>query len=445
MLPTGRFLSYISQNNLFSPADRLLLGVSGGKDSVLMAHLLYAAGYQFGIAHCNFCLRDDESDGDEDFTRELASKLKVAFHSIRFNTVEYASSNQISIQMAARELRYTWFEQIRQEHDYHYIAVAQHKSDATETILLNLIRGTGISGLHGILPKRDKIIRPLLFLTSEEIDAIVSDNSITYREDSSNASVKYARNKIRHEVIPKMKQLNKDLDLTFEENSRRFLQLEMFLNQEVEKLRNKLFHHTNADTIEIDVDLLADLNPRDLLLYELFKPYHFSETTIQDLVSVWKNQSGKIFESKSHILLLDRNILILKKRSISECREIIISEETRSFEWNRKKYNISYVTQEELSFSGDSKIAYLDADLLQFPLNLRLWNIGDYFYPLGMTGKKKISDFFIGQKLNRFGKANVGILENGNGDILWAVGYRSDNRYRVTSDTENIFIIETSE
>jgi len=445
MLPTGRFLSYISQNNLFGPADRLLLGVSGGKDSVLMAHLLYASGYQFGIAHCNFSLRDEESDKDEAFTRELASQLNVAFHSIRFNTAEYASSNQISIQMAARELRYTWFEQVRLEHNYHYIAVAQHKSDATETIILNLIRGTGISGLHGILAKRDKIIRPLLFLNSEEIDAIVSGNNVTYREDSSNASVKYARNRIRHEVIPKMRQLNKDLDLTFEENSRRFLQLEIFLNQEVEKLRNKLFRSANPDTIEIDVGLLADLNPRDLLLYELFKPYHFSETTIRDLVSVWKNQSGKTFESKSHILLLDRNILILKKRSISDCREIIISKETPSFEWNSKKYKISHVTLEELSFSGDRKIAYLDADLLQFPLNLRLWNTGDYFFPLGMTGKKKISDFFIGQKLNRFEKANIGILANGNGDILWVVGYRSDNRYRVTSDTQNIFIIETSE
>jgi tRNA(Ile)-lysidine synthase len=445
MLPTGRFLSYISQNNLFGPADRLLLGVSGGKDSVLMAHLLYASGYQFGIAHCNFSLRDEESDKDEAFTRELASQLNVAFHSIKFNTAEYASSNQISIQMAARELRYTWFEQVRLEHNYHYIAVAQHKSDATETIILNLIRGTGISGLHGILAKRDKIIRPLLFLNSEEIDAIVSGNNVTYREDSSNASVKYARNRIRHEVIPKMKQLNKDLDLTFEENSRRFLQLEIFLNQEVEKLRNKLFRSANPDTIEIDVGLLADLNPRDLLLYELFKPYHFSETTIRDLVSVWKNQSGKTFESKSHILLLDRNILILKKRSISDCREIIISKETPSFEWNSKKYKISHVTLEELSFSGDRKIAYLDADLLQFPLNLRLWNTGDYFSPLGMTGKKKISDFFIGQKLNRFEKASIGILANGNGDILWVVGYRSDNRYRVTSDTQNIFIIETSE
>lgn len=445
MLPTGEFLSYISQHNLFGPADRLLLGVSGGKDSVLMAHLLYASGYQFGIAHCNFSLRGEESDGDETFTRELASQLNVAFHSIRFDTAAYASLNQMSIQMAARELRYDWFEQVRQEHDYRYIAVAQHKSDATETILLNLIRGTGISGLHGILPKRDRIIRPLLFLTSGEINAIVSESSITYREDSSNASVKYARNKIRHEVIPKMKELNKDLDLTFEENSLRFLQLEKFLNQEVDKLRNKLFQHANSDTIELDIDLLADLNPRDLLLYELFKPYHFSETTIQDLVTVWKNQSGKLFESKSHIMLLDRNILILKKRSLVECGEFIISQEMRNFGWNGKQYKISSAKQEELSFSGDSKIAYLDAGLLQFPLKLRLWSTGDYFHPLGMTGRKKISDFFIGQKLNRFEKANIGILENGNGDILWVVGYRSDNRYKVTRNTQNIFIIETAE
>lgn len=444
MLPTGRFLSYISQSNLFDPTDRLLLGVSGGKDSVLMAYLLYASGYLFGIAHCNFCLRDEESDGDEAFTRTLALQFNVPFHSIRFDTAEHAASNHISIQMAARELRYSWFERVRQEHGYQYTAVAQHKSDATETILLNLIRGTGISGLHGILPKRDRIIRPLLFLTSEEIDTIISDNSISYREDSSNASVKYARNKIRHEVIPKMKQLNKDLDATFEENSRRFLQIENFLNLEVGKLRTKLFKHTNANTIEIKVEQLAEVHPRDLLLYELFKPYHFSETSIQDLVSVWNNQSGKIFKSRSHILLLDRNILILKKRSISERKETIISKEMRFLEWNGKKYNIYQASPQDLQYSGDSKIAYFDADLLQFPLKLRLWNKGDYFCPLGMSGKKKISDFFIGQKLNLFEKADIGILENGDGDILWVVGYRSDNRYRVTSNTQNIFIIETS-
>lgn len=444
MLPTDRLLSYISQNNLFGTADRLLLGVSGGKDSVLMAHLLYAAGYQFGIAHCNFCLRGKESDGDEAFTQALALQLHVPFHSISFDTAHYASVNHISIQMAARELRYHWFEQVRQEHNYNYIAVAQHRSDATETILLNLIRGTGISGLHGIMPKRNLIIRPLLFLNSEEIDATVSENNISYREDSSNASVKYARNKIRHEVIPQMKQLNKDLDITFQENSERFLQLETFLNLEVNKLRVRLFQQTKADTFEIKVDQLAVLNPLNFLLYEIFKPYHFSETTLQDLVNVWKNQSGKTFESKSHILLLDRNILILKKKSVDEGEEINISSEKRSIDWRGQKYNISLTTAAEFHFSGDSKIAYLDADLLQFPLKLRLWNKGDYFCPLGMSGRKKISDFFIGQKLNRFEKNEIGILENGNGDILWVIGYRSDNRYKITGDTRNIFIIETS-
>lgn len=441
MLPTSRLLSYISQNNLFGSDDRLLLGVSGGKDSVLMAHLLYAAGYTFGIAHCNFCLRDEESDGDEAFTQALARQLNVAFHSIRFDTAGYASSNHTSIQMAARELRYAWFEQIREQHNYNYIAVAQHKSDATETVLLNLIRGTGISGLHGIRPKRNRIIRPLLFMTSEEIETTIFENNISYREDSSNASVKYARNKIRHEVIPKMKQLNKDLDTTFEENSQRFLELETFLDLEVDKLRARLFYRTRAGAIKIKVDQLAELNPLRFLLYEIFKPYHFSETTLQDLVKVWKNQSGKTFESRSHILLLDRKMLILKEKNSEESVEVGIYKQLAGFDWQGKSYSINYIPARDVVFSGDSKIAYLDADLLQFPLKLRLWNKGDYFYPLGMSGKKKISDFFIGHKLNRFEKSETGILENGNGDILWVVGYRSDNRYKITSDTQNIFII----
>ncbi|MGV3706801.1 MAG: tRNA lysidine(34) synthetase TilS [Arcticibacter sp.] len=445
MLPTGRLQSYISQNNLFGTTDRLLLGVSGGKDSVLMAHLFYAAGIQFGIAHCNFGLRGPESDGDEEFTRSLAGQLGVPFHTVRFNTKEHASAQQISIQMAARELRYSWFEEIRGEHGYQYIAVAQHKSDATETVLLNLIRGTGISGLHGILAKRDRIIRPLLFLSSEEISSIIADNGIDYREDSSNATVKYARNKIRHEVIPKMKELNKELDLTFEQNSRRFLQLETFLNHEVEKLRSQLFKPLSADTWEISIESLAALHPRELLLFELFRPYHFSETTLQDLAGAWNNQSGKIFESRSHTLLIDRHLLILKTRTATETGHTLISDDTMCFSWKDNRFTCRYASAEGLKFSGDSKIAYLDADLLQFPLKLRLWNQGDYFHPLGMKGRKKISDFFISQKLSRFAKEDVGILENGNGDILWIVGYRSDNRYRVSKDTKNIFIIEASE
>lgn len=457
MLPTDNLRAYISQNNLLKPDDRLVLGVSGGKDSVLMAHLFHAAGYQFSIAHCNFCLRGEESDGDEAFTRSLAARLQVPFHHVRFDTKEAAAGPGVSIQMAARKFRYEWFDSLCREHQYTRIAIAHHKSDSTETVLLNLIRGTGISGLHGILNKRGQIIRPLLFLSSDEIDYLVSANEIAYREDSSNASVKYARNLIRHEIIPKMKQLNEGLDATFEHNSRRFLQLETYLNEQVAKLRLELFKFKDENTAEIDLEALRQLRSAELLLFELFRPYHFEENILQDLIRSWHSHSGKIFRSGTHTLLLDRGKLILRKRddlsdlvgdkkdSVPKLLTTMIFKDTREFYWKENHFKVSRAHPEDIHFSGDSKKAYFDADLLQFPLILRQWKEGDYFCPLGMKGRKKVSDFFINRKLSRFEKQGVGILENGNDDILWLVGHRSDNRYKVTAETKNIYIIELSE
>ncbi|EOR92633.1 tRNA(Ile)-lysidine synthetase [Arcticibacter svalbardensis MN12-7] len=442
MLPTERFIAFIQQNKLFDPSDKILVGVSGGKDSVLLAHLFHEAGFNFGIAHCNFSLRDKESDEDEVFTKDLATKLNIPFYTIKFQTTAYAQQHHISIEMAARDLRYAWFENIRKANDYQYLAVAQHKSDATETVLLNLVRGTGISGLHGILPKRNRILRPLLFLHSEEISSIIAAQSIQYREDASNASVKYKRNKIRLDVIPQLKLLNKDLDNTFQENSKRFADLETFLHLQIQKLRSSLFKQISFDTIEIQIADLKPLIPQDFLLYELFKPYHFNETSLRDLTNVWDSQSGKTFESSSHTLLLDRSLLILKQKSKILQTEVIITPDMTSFSWMGQEFSISHVDFLSFPYKGNNKIAYLDAELLHFPLKLRLWNIGDYFIPLGMKGKKKISDYFTNQKLNRFEKQETGILQNGNGDIIWVAGYRSDDRYKVTIQTQDIFIIE---
>lgn len=442
MLPTGAFLAFIQQNELFQVSDRVLLTVSGGRDSVFMVHLFNEAKLNFGIAHCNFSLRGDESDEDERFVKDLAEALDVPLYTTRFDTKAYATAHGISIQMAARELRYDWFQKLKSENQYQYIATAHHLSDHTETILLNLVRGTGIAGLHGILPRRGDIVRPLLFLSRGEIDHYVKELNIPYREDSSNASSKYARNKIRLKVVPPLLELNKDLDATFLENSKRFAELEDFLNQEVGRLRQSLFKENSEGHIYIPLPPLKSLRPQKLLLFELFRPYGFQESTISDLAGSWDGQPGKQFEATEYTLILDRQQLILKKNTGLQTAETIITEDTTLAAWNNKTIRISEALAEKVWLNKAPNWAYFDKDLLQFPLRLRLWHKGDFFYPFGMKGKKKLSDFFTEKKIPLTQKKSIPVLENGNGDILWIAGYRSDDRYKVTRQTKKVLILE---
>ncbi|HEY0054516.1 MAG TPA: tRNA lysidine(34) synthetase TilS [Pedobacter sp.] len=438
MLPVDRFKSFIALHKLFNPSEKVLLAVSGGKDSVLMAHLFNDAGFNFGIAHCNFKLRGDESEEDEWFVEKLSLELNVSFHNTTFDTQRVALDQKISIQMAARDLRYNWFESIRNKFDYDYIALAHHQSDTTETILLNLVRGTGIAGLHGILPKRDNLIRPILFLNRQEIDSIIADCQLPFREDSSNRSTKYARNKLRLEVIPILKELNPNLEDTFEKNSLRFKELEDFLNIRIEALRNDLFQLADDGNIRIKLDDLKKLDPQMLQLYTLFKPYNFSETVLRDLTSVWDGQPGKVFESPTHRLLLDRKSLILNKIMRATDDETLIQQGETISMWNNLRLIIAERDINEVEIVGSTDQAFFDSELLQFPLKLRHWSKGDYFYPYGMKGKRKLSDFFTSLKVPLTEKNKIGILENGNGDILWVVGYRTDDRYKITAHTKNL-------
>lgn len=443
MLPTSRFLSFVTQHKLFNPTDKVLLTVSGGRDSVLLCYLFNAAKLNFGIAHCNFGLRAQESEGDELFTKDLADSFKVPFHSVRFDTSDYAQSRSISTQMAARELRYSWFEEIRQACGYDYIALAHHASDTTETVLLNLTRGTGIAGMHGILPKRDFLIRPLLFLNRDEISAIIETEGITYREDSSNLSSKYARNKIRLEVIPHLKDLNPALDETFKANAKRFLQVEDFLDTEVRKLRERLFIRISATKFEIRLEDLKSLSPRQLILYELFKPFGFSEAVLTDFAFSWEGQPGKLFKSQTYILLLDRNRVLLEKKSEQHhSPEILFNLQEKDVIFGSIRLMFDIHEMENAVISPHKDMAFFDLSLLQFPLKLRQWNTGDYFFPFGMKGKKKVSDLFRELKIPLTEKKNIPILENANGDILWVVGYRSDNRYKVSSQTKKVITFE---
>ena len=442
MLNLTTFLYFIKQHALFNADDEVLLAVSGGRDSVLMARYFKQAGFNFGIAHCNFKLRDEEADAEEQFTSELADELEVPFFTTYFDTSDYAAEHKISIQMAARNLRYTWLEEIRKDFDYDYIALAHHQNDSVETVLLNLTRGTGIAGLHGILPKRDKLIRPLLFLNREEIDEIVKAENITYRDDSSNSSSKYARNKIRLEVIPKLKELNQNLEETFKANARRFSELEILLNERVSQLRKELFVQKPNNEFEIPLNELKKLHPINTLLHGLFSPFGFTEPVLHDLINCLESQPGKLFESASHQIIIDRENLILSRKHRVLPADQLIDQTENEFTWNGERYKNYTLPASAFRNKTSNHIVQLDEKLLVFPLKLRSWNNGDYFYPLGMRGKKKLSDYFVEQKIPRQRKENIGVLENGNGDILWLAGYRSDERYKITAASEKIFILQ---
>ncbi|MCD8742329.1 tRNA lysidine(34) synthetase TilS [Mucilaginibacter roseus] len=440
MLPVKRFTEFIEQNNLFTQQNSILVAVSGGIDSVLLARLFSVAGYSFGIAHCNFGLRGSEADADQHFCCSLAVQLGVPFHTINFDTTTYADSHKISIQMAARELRYNWFEQIRQQHNYHLIALGHHKNDTIETILLNLTRGTGIAGLHGILPKNGLLIRPLLFMTREEIAAVVATENIPYVEDSSNASTKYARNKIRHEVIPKLRELNRNLEHTFDNNLRHFRQLEELLALKVEEAKKHLFIQ-HDDEIHLAIDAIKALQPQQLLLYKLLQSFGFAEPVVDDVIASLDAQSGKWFASATHRLTIDRGKLILVENNPESIESVSINEHDHEVLFNGQRIGILH-DDSPLIIKDNPYAVSVDCDKLIYPLSIRHWQQSDYFYPLGMKSRKKLSDFFINQKIPMHKKQLIPLLVNGNGDIMWVAGYRPDERYKVDPNTKKVTIFE---
>ncbi len=439
MVTLHEFTAYISQHQLFNYDDRILLAVSGGKDSVIMAQLFKLAGYQFSIAHCNFNLREDEAQRDEVFVKLLADEMGVPFHVAHFDTNDFAQTHKISIQMAARQLRYDWFEELRTTHNYQYIALAHHQNDSIETVLLNLVRGTGISGLHGILPKRGHLIRPLLFLSRQQIDDLVDEHHIAYVEDSSNESSKYARNKIRLQVVPHLREINPNLEETFTQNINRFAQTEALLNKVVAETRQKLFKEENG-AFYISIADVAQLNPQQLLLFELLKPFHFADCVIDEVLNSLSKQSGTTFYSHSHCLTIDRGQLIISE--ITEKREELYFLHTAGeiAIGNQYKIHLHYVNN--VNFKGEKQLAYIDADLLIFPLIVRYKQDGDVFKPLGMNGFKKLSNFFIDEKIPRPDKEKIPLLINGNGEIVWVAGLRQDERYKVKVTTKKVAIFE---
>ena len=426
---------------LFLKGKKLLIACSGGVDSVVLASLLHRLEYNIGLAHCNFSLRGRESDGDEDFVMDLAEKLDIPFFSETFKTKIYSKEHKLSTQVAARELRYTWFEELLRDFKYDYVLTGHHADDDLETFLINLSRGTGLRGLTGIPVINDKIVRPLLCFGRDEIVKYAKENNLYWREDSSNSGVDYLRNKLRLETIPKYKEAAPGLLQSFQE-SRKHLEDSQKLVEDYMTLVFNLVISEFSDGYQIDIQKLQELPNTPAIIYELLSPFGFTDfSTLLDLLTA---QSGKQVFSSSHRLLKDRNLLLLtenpkKKTKIEEDSEFFISESEKKIE---KPIPLEFTSTKKIGDITSSTI-YVDKDKIHYPLKLRRWREGDVFQPLGMKGKKKLSKFFKDEKLSLVAKEKIWVLCSGD-EIVWIVNYRISDLFKVQITTKEILKIITT-
>jgi tRNA(Ile)-lysidine synthase len=434
-----KLCQYISENNLFSLKDKVLLAVSGGMDSVTMCHLFHQAGFEFGIAHCNFGLRGEESDEDENFVKKLARKYKVPFFVQHFDTKAFAEKEKISTQMAARDLRYAWFSELLKKENYAVLASAHHQNDVLETVLLNLTKGTGLAGLHGIKPKKGDVIRPLLFATREEISEYVAEEQLAWREDSSNESNKYQRNLLRNEVIPLLKKINPNLENTMQQTVEKLEAAEKIVAGHINKISENLIRHEGGITF-LDFQKLDKEKESKLILFELLKPFGFNYPEIKNIWQALGGEPGRRFESSTHVLVKDRKELVITGKDLKSFMSFDIENDTS--EINNGVFNLSFqrMDNEKFSIPSSKDIAVLDEDKTDFPLQLRKWKEGDWFCPLGMNKKKKLSDFFIDNKVPLNLKDKIWVLTS-KGSIIWIPGYRIDERYKVTDQTKKLLIV----
>ncbi len=432
----------IKKNNLFTKTDKMLVAFSGGLDSAVLCDLLFKAGYNFELAHCNFQLRGNEANDDTTFCEDYAKSINSKCHTIYFNTKEYSLTNKLSIQMAARELRYNWFKELISENGYTYLLTAHHANDNAETLLVNLTRGTGIKGLQGIPEKKNNIIRPLLFATKENIKNYADKNKITFREDSSNQEVKYKRNFIRHQIIPELKKLNPALEETLNTSIHYFKQSAQIVAQFCEIKFNEMCKEEN-NLLKINISLLLKEQQKETLLFEWLHFKNFKASQIEQLAHllVEDGSIGKEFESPTHELVVDRTDIIVKKKN----SEILIHEfHINSLtETNHLPFTLILEEINKIDFSPNKNEIFITVTDNLFPLTLRKWKIGDKFKPFGMTGFKKISDYFKDQKLTKFEKEDAWILES-NAQITWVVGYRMDDRFKVTDESIKILSIKAN-
>ena len=428
--------TYIQNHQLLTPEGRIIVGVSGGTDSVVLLHILMSLGYECIIAHCNFHLRMEESDRDELFVRNLAKELKVDNYFIDFDTTKYAGEHKISIEMAARDLRYEWFYELLYTHDAQAIAVAHHADDSIETMLMNLVRGTGLKGLTGIQPRNHKVVRPLLCCNRLEIETYLVRHDLDHIEDSTNASVDYQRNKFRNEVLPLLTEINPSVRSTLYDSLKRFEGNWIIYRDAIDKMSLEIVHK-EPGVIKLDIDCIKKQIHIPALMYELLHPYGFGPALIEQITDQLDGESGKEFFSESHRLIKDRKYLLVSAIEENTLSEFKIEEDEIEievpFQMKMKRQSITPVFE----VSKELNRIHADVSKLNFPLLLRRWKEGDTFYPFGMSQRKKISDFFINNKLSLLEKEHSWLLISNN-EIVWIVGQRLDNRFRVTKETKEV-------
>ncbi|WP_139958907.1 tRNA lysidine(34) synthetase TilS [Flavicella sediminum] len=428
------FEKYLQKKLPFLIDSPILIAVSGGIDSVVLTHLMQQINTDCTIAHCNFKLRDEQSNLDEEFVKKLGTQVNFPVITTSFDTQKYAEKNNVSIQMAARELRYDWFEKIRKEHNFNYVLTAHHKDDALETFLINFTRGTGLDGLTGIPEINGSIVRPLLSFSREDVLQYAKLNTIEWREDQSNSSTKYFRNKIRHEIVPILKELNPNLLKSFDKTTQNLSESKLLIDDRIRSLKKHVSYLDEKGNYKISTKKILELKNPKAHLYELLKPYGF--TAWKDIVDLLKAQAGKQLFSKTHRLIKDRDELILTHFGGESEVGCLIYKNTSSIE---KPIHLSI--SEEVTFTNSTKeTAFIDKSLLKFPLTVRKWQKGDYFYPIGMQGKKKLSKYFKDEKLSILDKENTWLLCNAD-EIVWVIGKRLDNRYKTTNKTKQLLKI----
>ncbi len=437
------FRRYIDDNGLATHDDRILLTVSGGVDSMVMLSLFVDAGYTVGVAHCNFQLRGAESDEDEVLVQRQAASFGVPFYNRRFETAAEMERTGESMEMAARRLRYAWFNDLSREYGYSAIAIAHHADDSIETFFINLLRGTGLRGLTGISTQVGKVIRPLMFASRKEILEYALQHRIPFREDSSNRSTKYLRNKIRLGLIPRIREINPKFTPLMIRNLARLTDAQRFIDHGIERIRTEAVT-SEGDTDTIHLDRLDPAFPREFVIYELLaSAYGFKGDVIDALCRALgqEESTGKHFYARDRVAYIDRGRIIISPIAPDDaCQTTIAKESPRCYCGNSVLYFETLDIDAIKTFGVPEHIAQVDADRLQYPLTLRRWREGDWFVPFGMTGRKKVSDFLIDAKVSVPEKQRQFVLLSGD-DIVWLVGRRIDDRYRLTNETENVLRI----
>lgn len=435
----GQFVKNIEKKGLLSEGQKVLVTVSGGIDSMVMLHLFEQSGYEFGVAHCNFHLRGEESDADEQFVREVVQEHGIPAFFTDFETEEYARISGISIEMAARKLRYDYFEEIRRQHGYDFIATAHHRDDLIETFFLNLSRKTGIRGLTGIKEKSGKIIRPLLFAGRDEIEQYAARYYLEYREDSSNNEVIYQRNFIRHKILPLFSEMNPAFRKNMLTCISHLKEAEQVYDHFLEKERKRIVGRQNEQVL-IDIEKLKSSAFPKILLLEILGEFNFNPSVVDDVFNSLDNLSGKQFFSRTHRVVKDREHLYISEAREGEDKLYYIERDDIEL-FEPVDIIIEKLDVDDFSMIRDKNVACIDLDKIDFPLLIRKWKQGDYFQPLGMKGMKKVSDYFIDEKIPLHEKENTWLLCSGK-KIVWIMGQRLDDRFKITQKSRQVLKIE---